>query len=153
MISDHQSLYNGVMLVIILVMGVLAALLFAWQIQVLSGRAMPNPDGTFDDWHEQKILYGIAIADIVISCPATFIGVIMVLTGKGRAGHHLFLLLSFWFVWINTATTVTSLRFENPNITLEWFIVFPLGALLGLTYMLLRVVANRNEVHRYESLW
>ena len=40
----------------------------------------------------------------------------------------------FWFLWANTMTTVTSLRFEKPRITLNWLIVFPFGALVGLAY-------------------
>jgi hypothetical protein len=33
-------------------------------------------------------------------------------------------------------TTGTSLRFQKPKITLAWFIVFPFGTVVSLTYFL-----------------
>jgi hypothetical protein len=52
-----------------------------------------------------------------------------------RWGFYLLALVSFWFVWANMMTTVNSLRFEKPKITLNWFIVFPFGILVGLAYI------------------
>ena len=44
-------------------------------------------------------------------------------------------MVSFWFLWANVMTTVTSLRFERPKITFQWFVVFPLGAVVGLSFL------------------
>ncbi|MFC1990342.1 hypothetical protein ACFLVW_07330 [Chloroflexota bacterium] len=102
---------------------------------VLRGKSMKNPDGSVDDWHEQKIIYGIALADITIAIPVTFIGIALIFVGW-RIGYYLTGLACFWFLWANVMTTATSLRFEKPKITLMWFIVFPLGAILGLSYII-----------------
>ena len=96
---------------------------------------MKNPDGSVDDWNDQKIFYGIALADILLSVPATIIGITLVFFSP-RWGHYVLTLVSFWFVWANTMTTATSLRFEKPKISLAWFIAFPLGALVGLAYII-----------------
>ena len=37
-------------------------------------------------------------------------------------------------------TTATSLRFHNPKITLMWFIVFPLGMLVGVATLIWTVM-------------
>jgi len=120
--------------VLLALLGLFVILVFAWQIAVLRGKAMDNPDGTVDDWHEQKILYGMAVADLVLACPITVAGVTLVLIGSSW-GHYALILTSFWFVWANTTTTVTSLRFERPRITASWLVVYPLGALIGLGYI------------------
>jgi len=44
-------------------------------------------------------------------------------------------MVSFWFAWANLMTTITSLRFEQPKITLQWLIVFPLGSVIGLAFI------------------
>ena len=98
-----------------------------------------HSDGTADDWHEQKIFYGIAVADLVLACPTTIVGVILVFVAP-RWGYYLLALVSFWFLWANIMTTATSLRFEKPEITLEWLIVFPLGSVVGLAYILWSMV-------------
>lgn len=114
--------------------GLFALLVWGWQIKVLQGKAMRNPDGTSDDWHEQKTHYGIAFADVFLACPASIAGIILVFITP-RWGQYLLALVSFWFVWANTMTTSTSLRFENPKISLNWFITFPFGGLVGLAYI------------------
>jgi len=119
--------------VLLALIGLLALIVFGWQVQVLRGKDMKNPDGSADNWHEQKIFYGIAIADIFLACPVSLIGIALVFISP-RWGFYLLTWVSFWFVWANTMTTATSLRFEKPKITLTWFIVFPFGALVGLAY-------------------
>ena len=47
--------------VLLTLMGLFSLLVFGWQIMILKGNAMQNPDGTTDGFHEQKIHYGIAI--------------------------------------------------------------------------------------------
>ncbi|AKB85239.1 hypothetical protein MCMEM_1186 [Methanococcoides methylutens MM1] len=96
---------------------------------------MGNPDGSTDDWHEQKILFGMALADIVIICPLSFVAIVLVLFNS-LWGFLILGMLSFWYVWANTAFTVTSLRFENPDITFMWLIAFPFGILIGLLYLI-----------------
>jgi heme/copper-type cytochrome/quinol oxidase subunit 1 len=130
--------------VLLALLGVLALIVWGWQIQVLRGKAMKNADGTADDWHEQKMFYGIAVADIFLACPVTIIGIMLVFVsprlGSSRLGFYLLAWVSFWFVWANTMTTATSLRFEKPKITLNWLIVFPFGALVGLAYFVWTLV-------------
>jgi len=108
--------------------------LLVWQIQVLRGRSMRSPDGSVDDWHDQKLCYGIAIADIFIAIPVTLVGVILVFLGRSL-GFYLTGLAGFWFLWANVMATVTSLRFHKPKITLGWLLVFPLGAVVALIYI------------------
>ena len=100
---------------------------------------MKNPDGSFDNWNEQKTHYGIALADIFITCPVNVVGIFLVFISP-RWGYYLLALVSFWWVWSNTMTTSTSLRFEKPRITLNWIIVFPFGILIGLAFIVWTVV-------------
>lgn len=124
-----------ILYVLLVLMGFVSIVIWRWQIMVLKGKAMNNPDGSVDDWHVQKLFYGIAIADIFLACPATIAGIIMVFACP-RWGYYILAIVSFWFVWANIMTTVTSLRFENPKITFNWFIVFPFGFLIGLAYII-----------------
>ena len=117
------------------VIGALMLVLFVWQVQVLRGKAMANPDGSVDSWHEQKLLFGLALADIVIACPLAFAGIGLVFMAP-RWGILLVAMIAFWMVWINLATTATSLKFERPQITLMWFITFPFAALVGLAFLI-----------------
>ena len=134
------SLFSQISLYVLLALiGILTLSLGYWQIMVLQGKAMQNPDGSFDDWHQQKILYGIALADLFIACPASIIGIILVFINP-RWGYYLLALVSFWLIWANMMTTTTSLRFEKPSITLNWLIVYPLGMLVGLAYIIWTIV-------------
>jgi hypothetical protein len=129
------SLLSQVSLYLLLALiGVYALLVFGWQVKVLKGKAMKNPDGSSDDWHQQKTHYGIAFADVFLACPASITGILLVFVSP-RWGYYLLALVGFWFVWANIMTTATSLRFEKPRITLNWLIVFPSGILLGLAYI------------------
>ena len=130
------SLLSQITLYILLaLMGLLSLIILGWQIQVLRGKDMKNPDGSADNWHEQPIFYGIAVADIVLACPLCIIAIVLVFVSP-RWGTYLLAWVSFWFLWANTMTTATSLRFQKPKITLTWFIVFPFGALVGLAYFI-----------------
>ena len=119
----------------IVLFGIICLILGYWQWNVLRGKAMSNPDGSVDDWHDQKLCYGIAVADLFIGIPASLAGITLILAGL-KTGYYITAMTSFWFLWINTVTTVTSLRFERPKITLAWIIVFPFGAALGLVYLI-----------------
>ncbi len=121
--------------VLMALIGVYALLVGGFQAMVLEGKAMKNPDGSSDNWHEQKTHYGIAFADLVLACPVSIAGIVLVFVAP-RWGYYLLALVSFWFVWANTMTTATSLRFEKPKINLNWLIVFPSGILIGLTYII-----------------
>jgi hypothetical protein len=137
---QELSLLSQITLYILLVLiGLLTLIIWGWQIQVLRGKDMKNPDGSADNWHEQKIFYGISVADIFLACPLSLIGIVLVFVSP-RWGHYLLAWVSFWFVWANIMTTTTSLRFEKPKITLIWFIVFPFGTLVGLAYFAWTVV-------------
>jgi len=128
-----------ILYIIISLFGLLAIIVFGWQIAVLRGKSMKNPDGTFDDWHEQKIFYGIALADVVLAVPVTLIGIIGIFSGW-QVGYYLTGLASFWFLWANIMTTATSLRFEKPKISFNWFIVFPFGVIVALAYIIWSLV-------------
>jgi hypothetical protein len=117
--------------VLLALISLFSLLTFGWQIMVMKGKAMPNPDGTSDDYHEQKTHYGIAFADVFLACPASFVAIALVFISP-RWGFYLFSMVAFWFVWANIMTTATSLKFENPRLTLNWWIVFPTGIFVGL---------------------
>ena len=137
---QELSLISQVTLYVLLALiGLLALIIFGWQIQVFRGKAMNNPDGSTDSWHEQKIFFGIAIADIFLACPLSIAGIVLVFVSP-RWGYYLLSLVSFWLIWANIMTTATSLRFEKPKITLNWLIVFPFGILVGLAYLLWTLV-------------
>ena len=136
----ESSLFSQISLdVLLAVIGVLTVALWYWQVMVLKGKAMQNPDGSSDDWHQQKILYGIAFADVFLACPASTSGIILVFVSP-QWGYYLLAMVSFWLVWTNMMTTVTSLQFEQPSITLNWFIVYPLGMLVGIAYIIWTIV-------------
>ncbi len=119
--------------------GLFALVIWGGQVWVLRGNAFPNPDGSTDDWHEQKIIYGIALADVVLACPAAIVAVILVFLSP-RWGFFLLALVSFWLLWANIMTTATSLRFHQPRLTVAWFVAFPFGAMVGLANIVWVVV-------------
>ncbi len=124
-----------ILYIIIVVFGLLATLVLGWQLMVLRGKSMKNADGSVDDWHEQKLCYGIALADITIAVPLTLVGIVLIFVGHPIC-YYLTCLASLLFLWANVMTNETSLRFEKPKITPMWLIVFPLGAILGLVYII-----------------
>jgi hypothetical protein len=137
---QELSLLSQISLYVLLALyGLLALIVWGWQVMVLKGKAMKNPDGSVDDWHEQKTHYGGAFADVFLACPATIVGIVLVFVSP-RWGYYLLAFISFWFVWANIMTTATSLRFEKPRINLVWFITFPFGSLLGLAYIVWTLV-------------
>lgn len=124
--------------------GFLCLFLWWWQFMVWRGKPMKNPDGSLDDWHEQKITYGIALADIFVAVPTTLTGIVLIFFGS-PLGFYLTGLASFWFLWANVMTTINSLRFENPRITLYWFLTYPFCAMVGLVYIVWSIV-NFQEI-------
>jgi len=132
---DLSLLSKVFLYIIIIVFGLLVFVTLWWQIMVLRGKSMPNPDGTFDDWHDQKLFFGIAIADVFVAIPITLAGICLIFL-VSSVGYFLTALGALWFLWANIMTTATSLRFEKPRITFSWFMVFPFGALIGLAYII-----------------
>jgi len=132
---DLSLLSKVFLYIIIIVFGLLVFVVLWWQIMVLRGKSMPNPDGTFDDWHDQKLFFGIAIADVFVAIPITLAGICLIFL-VSSVGYFLTALGALWFLWANIMTTATSLRFEKPRITFSWFMVFPFGALIGLAYII-----------------
>jgi hypothetical protein len=128
-----------VLYVLLFLIGLFALIVWVGQIMILRGKAFKNPDGSTDDWHEQKTHYGIAFADIFLACPVSIAGIVLVFVYP-RWGYFFLALVSFWFVWGNLMTTATSLRFENPKISLMWILAFPLGTIIGLAYILWTVI-------------
>jgi len=125
--------------VLLAMLGLYFILLWVWQIKVLKGGTMPNPDGTVDDYKQHKLLYGIAAADVFLACPLAIAGIVLALLSS-KWGFFILSLESFFFVWFNTAATITSLRFQNPKLSPDWFITFPSGAILGLAYLIWTVI-------------
>lgn len=125
--------------VLLALLGSFTLIIWWAQTNVLRGKPFKNPDGSVDDWHEQKIFYGIALADTFVACPLSVFAIVLVFAAPPW-GHYLLGMVSFWFLWANIMTTATSLRFEKPKITLSWVIVFPLGALVGLAYIVWALV-------------
>lgn len=123
-----------VLYVLLAVVSLVTVIVLLAQIGCVREKPFENPDGTRDDWREQKVFYGIAWADILVACPLSFAGVALVFLAP-QWGFFVMGMVSFWFVWANVMTTVTSLRFENPRITLRWFVVFPMGAVIGLAFL------------------
>ena len=132
--QELSVLSQIILYVLMALIGLYTLLVGGWQIMILKGKAMKNPDGSSDDWHEQKTHYGIAFADVFLACPASIAGIVLAF-GSPRWGYYLLALVSFWFVWANIMTTATSLRFEKPKINLIWFITFPFGIFVGLAYI------------------
>ncbi len=64
------SLISQVVLYARLTSMTFAMLLWSMQINILRGGSFQNPDGSRDDWHEQKMFYGIAFADVFVACPS-----------------------------------------------------------------------------------
>lgn len=133
---NQLSLFSRVVLYALVVfMGVFALFLWAFQAMILRGRAFKNPDGSSDDWHEQKSHYGIAFADVFVACPANLIAIVLLFLAP-RWGFYLLALVGFWWVWANVMTTATSLRFYRPiDRPLLWFFTYPFGSLVGLAYI------------------
>jgi hypothetical protein len=128
-----------ILYVLMFFLGLYTLLIFGWQIMVLMGKTMQNPDGSADDWRQQKTHYGIAVADVFLACPASIAAIVLVFASP-RWGFYLLALVSVWFVWANIMTTATSLRFEKPRLTLYWWFVFPGGFIVGLTTIVWTVV-------------
>ena len=120
----------------------LVLVLLWWQVQVIAGKRMPNTDGTFDDWHEQNVIFGHTVADIFFACPLGIATVVLILLGSVW-GFFLLPMVGFWFVYANTITTATSLRFARPKLTVMWFIIFPLGILVGVAILVWTAVHFR----------
>ncbi len=129
--SDLPGVSRILLLCLLTLISAITLIVLHAQIGCLRGRPFENPDGTKDDWREQRLFYGIAWADVLVACPLSFSSVPLVLLAP-RWGYFLLGMVGFWFVWANVMTTITSLRFEKPRITLQWIIVFPFGAFVGL---------------------
>lgn len=132
--------------VLLTVIAVFTLIVFWAQVGCIRGRPFVNPDGTKDDWREQKIFYGIAWADILVACPISLAAVVLVFTAP-RLGFYAMGMVGFWFLWSNLMTTITSLRFEKPRITPQWIVTFPLGAVIGLSY-LIWMLAHFEAIYR-----
>lgn len=133
--SQLSLLSLTILYVVVGLMSIYLLLLWFLQTKVWRGGTIKNPDGSVDDWHEQNLIYGIALADVFLSCPVGIVGAILIFL-QVKIGLYLFAMVSFFYVWANIATTATSLRFYKPKINLLWFISFPFGTLLGLIYLI-----------------
>jgi hypothetical protein len=99
------SLLSQISLYVLLALiGLFSLLLWGWQIMILKGKAIRNPDGSSDGWQEQKSHYGMVVADVFLACPASIMGIILV-SASPRWGFYLLVMVNFWFVWANIMTT------------------------------------------------
>jgi len=144
---NELSLFSQISLyVLLIIMGLLSLFLWVWQGMILSGKTFKNPDGSADDWHEQKSHYGIALADVFVACPVNITGIVLVFLYP-RWGHYLLAMVSFWWIWANVMTTATSLRFYDPGKNLTtWLIGYPFGIILGLAYIVWNIV-HFNQIY------
>lgn len=133
--EELSSISKVILYVLLGFMAIYTVILYVAQVMVLKGKQFKNPDGSVDDWHEQKTHWGIAFADITIACPANIAAFVLIFIYP-HWGFYLLALASFWWIWANVMTTATSLRFFNPRFTLMWFIAFPSGAILGIAYII-----------------
>jgi len=134
-ILAELSLSSRIILFTLLVLiGLITCIVYWAQIGCVRGKPFENPDGTKDDWREQKVFYGIAWADILLACPMSISALVLIFLAP-QWGFFLMGMVSFWFLWANVMTTITSLRFEKPEITFQWFVVFPFGAVVGLSFL------------------
>ena len=131
LLSEISLVSKVVLFVLLGLMGLFSVVLLWAQIRCIRGIPFQNPDGTADDWREQKIFYGIAWADILVACPTSF-GALVAVFVAPRLGLILLGMAGILFLWSNVMTTVTSLRFERPKVTPEWIVVFPTGGVVGL---------------------
>ena len=60
------------------------------QAGCIRGKFFSNPDGTRDDWRQQKIFYGIAWADLVLACPTSLVALVLIFTVPPRGFFFLF---------------------------------------------------------------
>jgi hypothetical protein len=100
--------------VFLILIGLFSLLIFGWQIMILRGKAMQNPDGTTDDYQEQKAHYGIAFADVFLACPTCFVALALVFINP-RWGFYLLMMVAFWFMWANLMTTQPASGSRIPN--------------------------------------
>lgn len=133
-LADLPGISRIILYVLLVLVSLVTVIVLFAQIGCVREKPFENPDGTRDDWREQELFFGIAWADIIVACPLSFAGVALVFLAP-RWGFFLMGMVSFWFVWANVMTTVTSLRFAEPRITLQWFVVFPMGTLIGLSLL------------------
>ncbi len=134
-LSELSLLSRIIFFTLLVVIGLLTCALLWAQVGCLRCRPLENPDGTRDDWREQKLFYGVAWADVLVACPASFTAFVLIFVAP-RWGFLLMGMVGFWFLWANLMTTITSLKFESPKITFQWFVVFPFGALVGASYLI-----------------
>ena len=135
LIAELPQVYRIWLYVVMAVLLLYTVVVFVWQIRVLRGKPMVNPDGSVDDWHRQTSHYGTAFADVLLACPLAAASMVLVFTSPGL-GFYLLGMVGFWLVWANTATTVTSLRFCHPRPTVQWVVTFPFGVVVGLATLL-----------------
>ena len=133
-LSSQITLY-----VLLGLIGLFTLLVFGWQIMILRGKTVDNPDGSSDGYRQQKTHYGIAFADVFLACPLSFLAIALIFL-LPRWGFYLLAMVSFWFMWANLMGTVTSLKFEKPKLTLNWWVVFPTGGFVGLAYSLWTII-------------
>lgn len=141
-LADLPGVSRIFLYALLVAISLITVIVLAAQIGCVRGRPFENPDGTRDDWREQRIFYGIAWADILVACPLSFTGVVLLFLAP-QWGFYLLGMVSFWFVWANMMTTLTSLRFEKPRITVQWLVVFPLGSVIGLAFLVWTVLHFR----------
>jgi hypothetical protein len=133
-LADLSPTSRMILFILLVLIGLITGIVYWAQIGCVRGKPFGNPDGTKDDWREQKVFYGIAWADLLLACPLSFTALVLIFLAP-RWGFFLMGMVSFWFLWANVMTTITSLRFEKPKITLQWLVVFPFGAVVGLSFL------------------
>ena len=130
--KGELAAYIGLFVVFLLFAVYIVALGY-WQIMVLLGNPMANPDGTVDSLAD-PLFFGFAVADLAVMIPAAILGIVGMLMQK-KWGLFLSAMFSFLIFYMSFAVTASSLWSNGFNvITLEWLLLFPSGCVVAVAF-------------------
>ncbi len=130
--KSELGAYIGLLIVILLFAAYIIVLGY-WQVMVVLGNPMANPDGTVDTIAE-PLTFGFVLADLAVAIPIGILGIIGMLLQK-KWGLILSAMFSFFLFYMNVAGTAASLWGGGTDvITLEWLLIYPSGCVVGLAF-------------------
>ena len=130
--KSELAAYIGLFVVFLLFAVHIIALGY-WQIMVLLGNPMANPDGTVDTIAE-PLTFGFALADLAIAIPVAILGIVGMLLHKkwGLILSAMFTLFLFYMNFAGTAASLWGSGFDV--ITLEWLLLYPAGCVVAIAF-------------------
>ncbi|MCP4231284.1 MAG: hypothetical protein GY771_14200 [bacterium] len=121
------------LLFVFLLFAVYIVALGYWQIMVLLGNPMANPDGTVDTI-ANPLTFGFALADLALAIPVAILGIVGMLLQK-KWGLFLSAMFTFLMFYMHFAVTASSLWGGGFDvITLEWLLLFPSGCVIAVIF-------------------